>query len=149
MSTIDYDALLKNELFDENSLIEALSAFFTCDIRVARRFDRTVHMELYSGERLECEAYLVNRTTGATWDSSITNEEYSYRQCISIALDKEAADMDAVANVMNFFLKLAKEKDAEMLVKSYVHDDICYIRDGKIMWNDSFYREYKDLLASS
>ena len=46
MSTIDYDALLKTELFDESSLVEALSEFFSCDIRVIERFNRTVYIKM-------------------------------------------------------------------------------------------------------
>jgi hypothetical protein len=49
MSTIDYDALLKNEL----SLVEALSEFFSYDVKVAERFNRTVYIEMYSDEKLE------------------------------------------------------------------------------------------------
>ena len=146
MSTIDYDALLKNELFDESSLVEALSEFFSYDVKVAERFNRTVYIEMYSDEKLECGVYLIGYAADATWDSDIVNDEYLYRQCLSIALDKENADMTIVAKVMRFLLNLAKTKNLEMLVKSCVHDDICYVKNGNAVWKESFYCNYKDLI---
>ena len=48
MATLDYDALLKDVVFDENSLSRAISESFSCDVFVSERYDDTVHMEAYS-----------------------------------------------------------------------------------------------------
>ncbi|WP_026665469.1 hypothetical protein [Butyrivibrio sp. FC2001] len=147
MSSIDYDCLLTSEYYNEDTLDKAVENYFSCKLRVSERFGSTVYMEAQAGENLLFGIYLINYENEAVWDSDIIGRDYHYRQCVSIALDKEHADMGIVASVIDFFLKLQDKNKQEMLVKSHVHDDICHVMEGKITWKESFYRQYKELFT--
>ena len=142
MSTLDYDALLKDVVFDEDSLRNAISESFSCDVFVSERYDNTVRMEAYSDKGYMFGIFLTTYPDEKEWDSDIVGGIYPYNQHICIAIDK--GKVDVIAETMKFYVKFAKNNNVEMLIKSYMDDDICYIRNSNPKWNESFYRNHAE-----
>ncbi|WP_026495177.1 hypothetical protein [Butyrivibrio sp. WCD3002] len=140
MATLDYDTLLKDVVFDENSLSRAISESFSCDVFVSERYDDTVHMEAYSDKGYLFGIYLTTHPEEMEWDSDIIGGTYTYNQHVCIAIDKGKGDV--IAETMRFYVRFAKINNIEMLIKSYMDGDICYVKDSNPKWNESFYRNH-------
>lgn len=77
------------------------------------------------------------------YDSSIINGEFAYTQSITFDIDKEDVSVDRFAEIINFCIYLNGEIKSEILVTSDVHNDICLVKAGEILWSQALSFDYK------
>lgn len=72
------------------------------------------------------------------YDSNIINDEFKYIQLIIFEIEKEKATIDNYKEIINFFIYLIEKIDSDLLVTSDVHDDVCLLKGGEVIWSNQY-----------
>ena len=78
--------------------------------------------------------------------SEITGGKFEYMQSIDLDIGKETATVDRFAKMISFCIYLYGKVKSEILVTSDVHDDICLVKAGEILWSEALCFDYKSLV---
>lgn len=147
--SISVCARIKEKCVCEELLEKAIADFFQPpkDILVQRDATRVTYegidedgiMVIYfNGNSRPCKIY----------DSRITGGEYEYMQTIYFDIGKETATIDRFAKMISFCIYLYGKVKSEILVTSDVHDDICLVKAGEILWSQTLCFDYKSLVMN-
>lgn len=67
-------------------------------------------------------------------------------ELLDLDIGKETATVDRFAKMISFCIYLYGKVKSEILVTSDVHDDICLVKAGEILWSEALCFDYKSLV---
>lgn len=70
------------------------------------------------------------------YDSDIIGNEFEFLQLIIFDIDKESSSTDEYKEIINFCEFLNEKIDSSILITSDMHDEICFLKENKIIWSE-------------
>ena len=143
MSTIDFRAIITKDVCSKDEVLQAAAKYWNCT------FEDTDKKVVYAYREERQLFHIWLKSGDDDWYSSLTEGTFQGKQSIMIGLNKEEADRENIFSTVQFLIRLAKEAKAEMLINGIIHNDICLVKEGKVIWDDSFRNMYRDWIATA
>lgn len=143
-------ARIKEKCVSEELLEKAIADFFQPpkDILVQRDGMRVTYEGIDEDGVTVIYFNSESRPPHNIYVSEITGGKFVFMQSISLDIGKETATEDRFAKMISFCIYLYGKVKSEILVTSDVHDDICLVKAGEILWSEALCSDYKSLVVS-
>ncbi|MDE5892149.1 MAG: hypothetical protein K2H45_04395 [Acetatifactor sp.] len=143
-------ARIKEKCISEELLEKAIADFFQPpkDILVRRDGMRATYEGIDEDGVTVIYFNSDSRSPYNIYVSEITGGKFEYMQSINLDIGKETATVDRFAKMISFCIYLYGKVKSEILVTSDVHDDICLVKAGEILWSQTLSFDYKSLVMS-
>ena len=70
------------------------------------------------------------------YDSDIIGDEFKFLQLIIFDMNKETSSTAEYKEIIKFCRYLKEKINSCILITSDMHDEICYLKENKIIWSD-------------
>ena len=141
-------ARIKEKCVSEELLEKAIADFFQSphDILVQRNTACVIYEGIDEDGVTVIYFNSDSRPPYNIYDSEITGGKFEFMQSIFLDIGKETATIDRFAKMISFCIYLYGKVKSEILVTSDVHDDICLVKAGEILWSEALCFDYKSLV---
>lgn len=135
-------ARIQKECLMEESFHKAIMTFFTPNDLISHKSVNGITYENIDSDNSIVISFVKKKSPPYNvYDSVILGGEFEYSQLVIFDMLKELSTTDKYKCVIDFCIFLESKIDADILITSDAHDEICLLRGSETFWMKNDYRQ--------
>lgn len=129
-------ARIQNECLKQELLDKSIHDYFSPQSKIMQNKQEISYKII--NDRNDVIISFVQKKTAPynVYDSDIIGNEFEFSQLIIFDINKETSSTAEYKEIIKFCKYLKKKIDSSVLITSDMHDEICYLKENKIIWSD-------------